>query len=193
MGKLFKRKQLLAIMKNMNTKDYINKSSAIAEIFLDSEEYRNASTIGITISRFPEVDTISIIESAWKSGKNVAVPKCISATREMDFRLITSFDDLETVYMDLREPAIDKTEAIDKSSIDLLIVPGVVYSNEGYRIGFGGGYYDRYLVDYPGDRLSLAFEVQTAQSFMSESHDQPVDKIITESGVIQCRMIREKI
>ncbi|MDW0117349.1 5-formyltetrahydrofolate cyclo-ligase [Sporosarcina thermotolerans] len=193
MGKLTKRKQILSNMKDMDTSEYASKSSSIVKLLLASEEYCKAETIGVTISRFPEVDTISIIEAAWKSGKKVAVPKCISSTREMDFRIITSFDDLETVYMDLREPVIERTETVEKTAIDLQIVPGVVYSDEGYRIGFGGGYYDRYLTDYPGERLSLAFKVQTALNVPVEEHDIPVNKIITENGVIQCRMLRERI
>lgn len=193
MGKLTKRKQILSIMKDIDASEYARKSSLIVNNLFASQEYRTAETIGVTISRFPEVDTISLIETAWKAGKKIAVPKCNSSTREMDFRIINSFDDLETVYMDLREPAIERTESVDKATIDLQIVPGVVYSDKGYRIGFGGGYYDRYLTDYPGERLSLAFEVQTAQDIPIEEHDIPVNKIITENGVIQCRMMREKI
>ncbi|WP_339250554.1 5-formyltetrahydrofolate cyclo-ligase [Sporosarcina sp. FSL W8-0480] len=192
MGKLTKRKQVLSIMKDMDASEYARKSSVIVNHLIDSKEYSKAETIGVTISRFPEVDTISLIETAWKAGKKVAVPKCDSSTREMDFRIITSFDDLETVYMDLKEPAIGKTESVAKAAIDLQIVPGVVYSDEGYRIGFGGGYYDRYLTDYEGERLSLAFEVQTAYDIPVEEHDIPVNKIITENGIIQCRMIRER-
>ena len=109
-----------------------------------------AANIGVTISRFPEVDTQPIIEAAWKWENKIAVPKCIRETKEMDFRLLTSFDELETVYMDLLEPIVEQTESMGKEEIDLQIVPGVVFSNEGYRIGFGGGYYDRYLKDYKG-------------------------------------------
>ena len=61
----------------------------ITERLLASDEFQNAKTIGITISRYPEVDTRPLIEAAWEMGKRIAVPKCIHATREMDFRLIT--------------------------------------------------------------------------------------------------------
>ena len=115
-------------------------------------------TIGITISRFPKWIHGRLSKRLGQAGKRIAVPKCIHATREMDFRLITSYDNLETVYMDLLEPIVDETISVEKDEIDLQIVPGVVFSDEGYRIGFGGGYYDRYLTDYKGIRLSLAFE-----------------------------------
>ena len=66
-----------------------------------------------------------------------------------------------------------------------------LFSDEGFRIGFGGGYYDRYLTDYEGDRVSLAFEIQTSQEVPIEEHDIPVNKIITENSVIQCQEIRD--
>lgn len=190
MSKLSKRKMMLTIMKDMNHSEHTSKSAAILEQLFKCEEYASARTIGVTISRFPEVDTYPLIASAWKSGKQVAVPKCIPETKEMDFRLITSIDDLETVYMDLKEPIVGRTISLEKGEIDLQIVPGVLFSDDGFRIGFGGGYYDRYLTTYNGDRISLAFEVQASQEVPIERHDIPVDKIITENRVIQCRKIR---
>ncbi|WP_252502945.1 5-formyltetrahydrofolate cyclo-ligase [Sporosarcina sp. Marseille-Q4943] len=191
MSKLSKRKQMITIMKDMNHSEHASKSTRILERLYTCDEYASAQTIGVTVSRFPEVDTYQLIESAWRSGKRVAVPKCIPGTRQMDFRLITSLEDLETVYMDLKEPIVGRTTSIDKGQIDLQIVPGVIFSNEGYRIGFGGGYYDRYLTDYNGDRVSLAFDNQISQEVPIEKHDIPVNKIITEFRVIQCRILRD--
>lgn len=190
MSKLSKRKLMISIMKDMNHSEHAGKSAAILERLFACEEYASAKTIGVTLSRFPEVDTYPLIESAWNSGKRVAVPKCNPGTREMDFRIITSFDDLETVYMDLKEPVVGKTVSVDKGQIDLQIVPGVVFSDEGFRIGFGGGYYDRYLAHYRGDKVSLAFEEQTSHEVPIEEHDVPVNKIITNNRVIQCRKLR---
>ena len=84
------------------------------------------------------------------------------------------------------EPIVEETTSIKKEVIDLQIVPGVVFSNEGYRIGFGGGYYDRYLTDYNGYTLSLAFECQTGYVIPIETHDIPVRKIYTEKREILC-------
>ena len=88
-------------------------------------------------------------------GKQIAVPKCIRATREMDFRLITSFGNLETVYMDLLNQLFRKQKSITKEEIDLQIVPGVVFSNDGYRIGFGGGYYDQIFKGLSGGAIII--------------------------------------
>lgn len=186
MDKDFFRNQVLDTLNSMERAQHEKWSTCIAERVVASEEFRSAETIGITLSRFPEIETRNIIESAWQAGKRVAVPKCIHSTREMDFRLIQTYEQLETVYSDLLEPIVGETAAIKKESIDLQIVPGVVFSNEGYRIGFGGGYYDRYLRDYKGDTLSLAFECQTGYEVPIEIHDIPVRKIYTEQREILC-------
>ena len=175
---------MLVTLNNMSNVVHKKKSLEITQKVLESDEFQSAGTIGITISRYPEVDTRALIEAAWKTGKRIAVPKCLHATREMDFRSITTFNSLETVYVNLLEPIIEETVPVAKHEIDLQIVPGVIFSDEGYRIGFGGGYYDRYMSDFKGATLSLAFLCQTGQEVPTESHDVPVNKIFTEEKVI---------
>ncbi|MEK5038847.1 5-formyltetrahydrofolate cyclo-ligase [Sporosarcina sp. FSL K6-3457] len=187
MSKQVVRNQVLDLLNSMDREEYSRMSMAIVNRVLLSDEFRSAETIGLTLSRFPEVDTRPLIEAAWQAGKRIVVPKCIQATREMDFRLITSYRHVETVYMNLLEPIVEKTVAVEKDAIDLQIVPGVVFSNEGYRIGFGGGYYDRYLSDYKGETLSLAFDCQTGQAVPVEGHDIPVHKIFTVEKVLHCQ------
>lgn len=190
-SKLEIRKEIRTILNQMTPTEYTQLSQKISKRVIASEMFQKAQTIGITISRFPEVNTSEIIEAAWIMGKRVAVPKCIQETREMDFRLITSFGDLETVYMDIQEPITHKTISVLKQEIDLQIVPGVAYSNDGYRIGFGGGYYDRYLIDYEGETISIAFESQTNFKIKKENYDIPVSKILMDSGAINCLNNRE--
>ncbi|PIC65390.1 5-formyltetrahydrofolate cyclo-ligase [Sporosarcina sp. P13] len=192
MEKQHHRNQVLKQLHRLTPSDHEQKSALIHEKVLASDEFKNARTIGITLSRFPEVATHHLIEIAWQAGKRVAIPKCIAATKEMDFRLIDSFEQTETVYMDLLEPRIDSTKSVTPEEIDLQIVPGVVYSEEGYRIGFGGGYYDRYLADYSSQTVSLAFERQITDTIDRESHDLPVSYIFTEERIIDCQKVREK-
>lgn len=192
MSKKIMRNQVLDALNTMDRAEHKKLSLAIVNRVLASDEFHNAETIGITISRFPEVDTRPLIEAAWQAGKQIVVPKCIDGSREMDFRLITSYNNLETVYLDLLEPIIEDTVSIGRENIDLQIVPGAVFSDEGYRIGFGGGYYDRYLSDYEGDILSLAFESQRSKMVPVEHHDIPVNKIFTVEQVISCRENREQ-
>ena len=191
MDKQVIRKQMIAKLNELSLEEHARLSRKIKRNIIQSDEFNKAEIIGITISRYPEIDTRLLIEAAWSMGKEVAVPRCKPDTREMDFRLLTSFDDLESVYMDLLEPIIAKTTSVLKEQIDLQIVPGVVFSNEGYRIGFGGGYYDRYMVGYKGETISLCFESQTGYDMPVEQHDVPVGKIITESRSINCHEIRD--
>lgn len=181
------RNHIIELLNKINQEEYTQLSLSIKKRLITSTEFTNAQVIGVTLSRFPEVDTRSIIAAAWALGKQIVVPKCNRETKEMDFRLINSFDNLETVYMNLLEPIISETKSVSMEEIDLQIVPGVVYSKEGFRIGFGGGYYDRYLKDYKGEMLSLAFECQTGHHVPSEAHDIPIGKIFTENDIIDCK------
>lgn len=178
---------MLHQLKRFNEQEYFNLSQMIKERLLALDEFKHAQTIALTVSRFPEVDTRPIIEAAWSMGKQVLVPKCNPTTREMDFRILQSYDNLETVYNGLLEPIVEETESLMKEKIDLQIVPGVIFSDEGYRIGYGGGYYDRYMVDYSGVSIALAFEVQTNKVVPVESHDVPVQKIVTQKRIISCK------
>ncbi|MCM3757000.1 5-formyltetrahydrofolate cyclo-ligase [Sporosarcina aquimarina] len=180
------RKNCLLKLKNMSADEYIKKSNCIRLRLLETAEFIKAETVAITISRTTEVQTRTIIEACWRLGKNVVVPKCNPEQKTMDFRKITSFEQLETVYLDLQEPNPITTDSVKKIEIDLLIVPGVVFTKEGYRIGYGGGYYDRFLETYTKETLSIAFEVQLVDQVPIESHDIPVGKILTEEREIQC-------
>lgn len=181
------RTNMLTLLNKIDRVEYNQLSQKITESLLRSPEFIAARTIGVTISRFPEVNTIPLIKTAWEMRKHIVVPKCNGATREMDFRRITSFDNLEKVYMDLLEPIVSETVAVEQKEIDLQIVPGVVFSNDGYRIGFGGGYYDRYLKDFTGDMLSLAFDCQVGHEVPVEIHDIAVGAIFTEERYIICQ------
>lgn len=184
MEKSLHRKTVISELKKMSTQEYDQKSQSICLNLMQDPAFQQARTIGLTVSAFPEVDTAGLIRKCWEMGKQVVVPKCEPVTRAMAFYAIESFDQLETVYMKLQEPKVEETVLVPKDEIDLLIVPGVVFARTGYRIGFGGGYYDRFLMDYTGATRSLAFDVQLADSIVVELFDLPVQGIYTESGYI---------
>lgn len=189
MNKSSQRKNILTDLKKMTEEEHKQKSEAIIANLLNDPAFSSASVIGVTISSFPEVDTICLIETCWQSGKGIAVPKCDPATRSMDFYLIESFNQLETVYMKLLEPKVEETEFVPPEKIDLMVVPGVVFSPAGYRIGFGGGYYDRYLASFSGRTRSLAFTSQIIDSVPVEAHDIPVEGIYTEQRYIDAKKV----
>ncbi|CAM3936473.1 MULTISPECIES: 5-formyltetrahydrofolate cyclo-ligase [Bacillus] len=182
--KLRLRKQIIEHMNSLSEERYTTLSEQIAFSLYAQKEWVEAKTIGITLSMENEVNTYPIIEKAWEEGKNVVVPKCNKGTRTMSFRQISNFDQLETVYMNLREPIPALTEEVGADDIDLQIVPGVAYTGRGERIGYGGGYYDRYLVHYKGKTLSLAYSFQMVEHIPVEPFDKNVEKIITEKGTM---------
>ncbi|WHY28141.1 5-formyltetrahydrofolate cyclo-ligase [Bacillus wiedmannii] len=178
------RKQIIEHMNSLSEERYTTLSEKIAFSLYAQKEWAEAKTIGITLSMENEVNTYSIIEKAWEEGKKVVVPKCNKGTRTMSFRQISNFDQLEIVYMNLREPIPALTEEVNADEIDLQIVPGVAYTERGERIGYGGGYYDRYLMHYKGKTLSLAYSFQIVEHIPLEPFDKNVEKIITEKGTM---------
>ncbi|OAS85074.1 MULTISPECIES: 5-formyltetrahydrofolate cyclo-ligase [Metabacillus] len=174
-------KQRLAEMSEETFRHY---SKDIHQQLFSLQSWKEAHTIAVTISNGREVDTTNIIERAWQDKKRIVVPKCDPKTNTMEFRQITSFDQLERVFFGLLEPKVLETEKVSPNQIDLMIIPGICYDRRGYRIGYGGGYFDRYLTHYKNDTLSLAFSMQIVEKVPAEPHDLPVSTIITECGVI---------
>ncbi|MFV2049153.1 MULTISPECIES: 5-formyltetrahydrofolate cyclo-ligase [Metabacillus] len=184
-----KKKEMRSIMLKQLTEisdeEYQQLSKEIHKHLFSFSTWNKANTVAVTVSRGREVDTFPIIKQAWTDKKTVVVPKCEPATNTMEFRSITSFDQLENVFYGLKEPILSETSAVKKSLIDLILVPGICFDKNGYRIGYGGGYYDRYLMDYKNDTVSLAFSSQLINGVPIEAHDVPVSTLITEHGVMK--------
>ncbi len=178
------RTRIISELQSLSKPVYEQQSYEIAQNLYKHPLFQNAHHIGLTISKSPEVDTLQIIRTAWALGKKVSVPKCLPKTKEMVFRQLDRFDQLETVYSGLFEPIEAETALTEGHEMDLLLVPGVAYAKNGYRIGFGGGYYDRYLINYKGDTISLAMDCQLEESIPAENHDVPVQHLITNKGAI---------
>lgn len=171
------------ILSELHGAERENKVKQIHQALFNSKSYQNASVIGCTISQEHEIDTTPIIKQAWKDGKTIAVPKCNPKQKELIFRTLTSFDQLETVYFGLKEPMEQETEEVDKERIDLMLVPGLIFDRRGYRIGYGGGFYDRYLANYNQTTIALATEEQLIDQVPNDSYDIPVQHFITEMGL----------
>lgn len=192
MDKKILRNQIRQSLKELSDRQYTQSSIDIKHQLLSEPSIIEGNTIAITISKIPEVDTKEIIESLWDLNKKVVVPKCNPDNRSMHFYAIENFKQLEIVYMDLQEPKTDCTEFVSPEKIDCIIVPGIVFDYKGYRIGYGGGYYDRYLTDFKGIKISLAFDIQIVDHVPSEVFDIPVDLIITETDRIDCMKHRRE-
>lgn len=159
-------------------------SEQLHEGLFKSNYWKNAEMIGIYVSFGTEWDTRNIIEEAFKTGKNIAIPKTIPETKEMDFYQVTDWSQVKKGHFGIQEPVIEKTTYVEKDAINLLIVPGLIFSKDGYRIGFGGGYYDRFLVDFIHPTVSLVSEKQLRETLPISNYDLPVNYLITETGII---------
>ncbi|MFB4166475.1 5-formyltetrahydrofolate cyclo-ligase [Virgibacillus sp. JSM 102003] len=185
MDKIELRKNAITMLKSVSEQERKNIEGKLTQNIVESNIWEQSDVVGITISNGFEWNTKPIIEAAWDEGKSICVPKCRPKERKLDFYRINTYEQLEVVYYNLLEPIPEVTQRVDKDMIDLLIVPGLLFDRSGFRIGFGGGYYDRFLSDFPNNRISLASNAQIVEGLPTEPYDIPVDKIITESGFLR--------
>lgn len=169
------RKKVRSRLERMNYQEKTLKESNIVRKFLNSSEYKAAKIIGIYLAFSFEFDTMKIIKQALKDKKTIVVPKTLPH-REMIFVKYQP-EYLEVSDFGVLEPT-NLSEAVLKNEIDLLVVPGVAFNKNGFRIGFGGGFYDKFLADYSGKSVSLVFDAQIID-FVPEQHDYPVNKIFS--------------
>ena len=159
----------------MTEEEICSRSARLAELFLASDAYRNANTIYGYMPYNQEVRTVPMLEQALKDGKRVAVPKCYGD--EMKFIYLDDLTKVEKGYANIPEPIADGPVADDKTA--LVLMPGLAFDPMGHRIGYGGGFYDKFLSREPGHpTLALCYEFQMLPSLETEAHDIPVDYVI---------------
>jgi len=180
------------ILSDLDNKKKDKYDREIHDHLFSYEGWRKSQTIGVTISLGMEIDTYRIIEKAWEDGKKVFVPKCYPQYKTLTFYLLDNFSQLENSFYGLREPNTDISQAIDPTSIEWMIVPGLIFDRDGYRIGHGGGYYDRFLAAHSLSTISLCYSEQVVESISHDMYDIPVDMIVTPCEVIKAKILREK-
>lgn len=165
----------------------------ILQRLVELPAWREARLVLTYVSFGSEVDTHALMQVAWDVGKQVAVPRC-SRSHSLDFYVISSEDDLEPGLRGLMEPSPDYGRPLTPPQMvgSLCIVPGLVFDADGYRIGYGGGYYDRFLAFYPGEKVALVRSRQlSGNPLPRDEHDVPVDWLVSESGTWCCNpMVR---
>ena len=149
------RAQMRRIRREMPPEIVQKKDQAIYERLISMEQYRRAKTIVVYVSKELEVDTRRLMEKAWEDGKKVAAPRCVENTRLMNMHLITSMDDLQEGAYGILEPK-ESLPILEDTKNAVCIVPAFCNDYRGYRVGYGGGYYDRYLSSCPALRIALA-------------------------------------
>lgn len=171
-------------LRNGFDSDYRNSADrVIAEKLINTSEYNDSSSILIYISVDNEVDTKYIIDYSLSTGKTVAIPFC--KNNEMNFYRIRSFDDLTRKQFGI--PTVDPENALLITDFDdaLCIVPALSFDSNGNRLGYGGGYYDRFLSDKHIKSIGLCREKQMSIQLPSEKFDVKINTIITENKIFQ--------
>lgn len=149
-------------------------------------QYKSAKTILIYVSTPIEIDTHKIIENAIADGKQVAVPRCIPDTREMEFHYITSMDDLTPGTFSVLEPSEDLPIVRDFKGC-IMIIPAITVDSDGYRLGYGKGYYDRYMSRFNGFSAVLCYSFEIVQKLFRGRYDRPASAIVTEKKIKTCK------
>ena len=169
-------KKVRASSDESSRKEY---SRIITKKIMSADFYRNTDTVFTYVSFSTEPDTKELIRCSLNNGKKVAVPYCIPETSIMKFFYIESEQQLKKGSFGIYEPVAEECEeAMEKSGI--IIVPGLAFDSRGYRIGYGRGFYDRYLPDFNGEKIGICYNNCIRKCVLHDSLDVRVNYIITE-------------
>ncbi|ORJ57124.1 5-formyltetrahydrofolate cyclo-ligase [Geothermobacter hydrogeniphilus] len=183
------RKNVLRERMELNSHEVAARSRAVCERLLQMPEFCRAETVKFFISFRNEVATGDVIRQALDFGKRVVVPVTDVVGRKMVPSRIERYpQDLHPGAFGILEPAAEKVCPVSPREIDFVAVPGVAFDLAGNRLGYGGGFYDRFLPGLKPEAtlVGLAFELQIKEHVYPELHDCPVDWIITEKRLIRC-------
>ena len=170
------RQRLLAMRSACPKEERARQSAEIARLVAAHPAYHGCGTLFSYVPFRQEVDTWPLMRIALAEGKTVAVPKVEG--REMTFYRITGEDDLVPGSFGILEPK-ENCPAVSPASDDVMLLPGAAFDREGHRIGYGGGFYDRYLEKHPEPvKIGICFDFQLVDAIPAETFDQAADAVI---------------
>lgn len=175
MDKAELRQKIRQQKREMTAQQIESAGKRLGELFLSSELYRRAETVYGYLPYNQEVRTVPMLEQAIRDGKRVAVPKVYG--EEMKFIYITDFSQVENGYAGIPEPIADEPVANDPYA--LVLMPGLAFTKTGDRMGYGGGFYDKFLSREPQHpTVALCYGFQIVEKLPTEEHDIPVDLVL---------------
>ncbi len=184
------RKQILSQRETLPDNEVSKKSQIIFQKLKNFTLYKNSENVMVYIDFRNEVKTDLIINDLLLSGKKVFIPVSIPKTKEILLsEIIDPKKELEKGTYGVLEPKEIYIRERDPKILDLIVVPGVAFSRQGYRIGYGAGYYDRFFSSIKKriPSVGLAFDMQIIDSFTPDPHDHSLDYIITETQIISVK------
>lgn len=175
MDKKALRRAISARKRMMTTEEIDEKSCRLAQLFLSSQQYINAKTIYGYLPYNQEVRTFPILERALHDGKTVAVPKVYG--EQMHFICLQDLTKVAAGFAGIPEPVEDGPIANDPHA--LVLMPGLAFDRQGHRMGYGGGYYDKFLANEPEHpTVALCYDFQVLEHLETDDHDIPVDCVL---------------
>ena len=175
MDKKALRREIREKKRAMTEEEIVDRSEKLGQLFVQSEAYRKAKTVYGYLPYNQEVRTVPMLEQALRDGKRVAVPKIYGDT--MKFLYLDDLSKVEKNDMGIPEPIADTPVAEDKTA--LVLMPGLAFTEQGDRMGYGGGFDDRFLAEEPDHpTLALCYAFQIVDSLPTEEFDIPVDTVL---------------
>lgn len=181
------REERLASREALSEQERSVLDDRITQKLLATSEYAEATTVLTYVSVLSEVSTRMFIECALRDGKTVAVPRCLPG-HCLEFVAIASLEQLVAAPFNLLEP-VKELPAVteDQKNNSICIVPALLVDTKGDRLGYGAGFYDRFLSTYPGKKICLAYQQNLSRTMLPHTAlDVAVDMVITESEVLTC-------
>ncbi len=174
------RKECRSRRDGLSRAEILGKSQSIRERLSALPEFASAQQVLTYVSMGSEVDTHGVIRSLLKGRRTVLVP-IAEDDGTLHWARLERLEDLEPGAFGVLEPRPDRRRPVEPPDDALVIVPCVAFAPSGHRLGHGKGYFDRFLADRRGTSIGLAFETQKAEDLPAESHDVPLDIVVTES------------
>lgn len=182
------RQEMLVKRRALSRSERTHLSRRIADRLLDLDAWDRAALVHLYVGALDgEVETGEIAREAWRSGKRVACPVVEWDPPRLVHHEIDSLDELVVDARGLRQPDPSIAPSIEPAEIDLVVAPGLAFDRAGNRIGFGAGFYDRFLAGLDATVVALAYSLQVSRGVPHGPHDVPVDWIVTEDETIRCR------
>lgn len=179
------RKQYKAKRKEMSEQQRENKSLLISDFLLSFDSFKQNDMMFCYVPLPFEINTYNIIDKALKLGKKVAVPRCLKDEPLMDFYFIKSFNDLENGSYNIPEPKTYCEKCLANRGV--IVIPALSFDLRGFRLGYGKGYYDRFLNSFKGTKVGLCYSEFLNDNLPHDKFDEKTDYIITEKGIIEVK------
>ena len=185
------RKRFRTIRKELGSEGRAAIDVCIEQRLVALPEFTETEVLLAYLDFGPEVRTRGIIQAAWDAGKTVALPWCVPGTHEMRWFKVSSFDNLVRSPLGVEEPvpSDENEQLLGTGQRMMALVPGLTFDAHGFRLGYGGGFYDTFLAKFDGVSVGLCREAQLSDDLRSEgiidAHDLLAQLVVTESRILR--------